>query len=422
MRLRQRARRLLALCAFALMVLLPGSARAGVAASAPSERQILVMIRQPPDHYRPTADYSGAYSDQIGERARKRLARRIARQYGLALADNWPMPMIGVDCFVMLVPDGRTTADAAGQVSRDSDVEWAQPVAFFGAKGAARSHNDPLYAAEPAARQWDLAGLHRVATGRGVRIAVIDSGIEAAHPDLAGQLLLNRNFVTGRPLSIEQHGTGVAGIIAAKADNGIGIAGIAPGARLLGLRACWQSTDAPRITTLCDSLSLAKAIYFAVEQHADIINLSLAGPDDRLLRELLKIALAKGSVVVTAFDPNAADGGFPASLPGVIAVSDGVLAPASRQAYTAPGTDVPTTQPGARWFLVNGSSFAAAHVSGLVALMRERRRSATLVLVSEHRGGGAIDACASLLRVTGPCDCACTPSRLASLRSASKGR
>jgi subtilisin family serine protease len=173
-------------------------------------------------------------------------------------------------------------------------------------------------------------------------------------------------------------------------------------------------------TTICDTLSLAKAIYFALENHADVINLSLTGPDDRLLRQLLKLALEKGSVVVSAFDAKLAGGGFPASMPGVIAVSDTVLALQRSRAYIAPGRDVPTTEPGGRWFVVNGSSYAAAHVSGLVALTRERRRSTSLVLISDRSGGGTIDACATLLRVAGACDCSCA-ARFAARRGARKG-
>jgi subtilisin family serine protease len=401
---------LIAWCLAALAALWPAAASAKEAgAAAPADRQILVMLRIPPSHYRPTGDYAGGYGDAVSQGARERTAKRIARQYGLKLVDNWPMPMIGVDCFVMAVPDTRTTASAADQVSHDSEVAWAQPMELFSARGAPASHNDPLYLAEPAAAEWHLADLHKLATGRGIKVAVIDSGIEAQHPDLAGQVAVTRNFIAGRSSEAEQHGTGVAGIIAAKADNGIGIAGVAPDARLLGLRACWQTPDA----TVCDTLSLAKAIYFAVDSHADVINLSLSGPEDRLLRELLKLALVRGSAVVTAFDLKLPEGGFPASMPGVIAVSDTSLAPARGDVYTAPGQDVPTTEPGGRWFLVNGSSFAAAHVSGLVALMRERRRSASLVLVSQRRGGGIIDACATLVRTAGACDCSCGSTRFA---------
>src|SRR5439155_12367567 len=134
----------------------------------------------------------------------------------------------------------------------------AEPVELYTARGSPAGHNDALYAAEPAVSEWHLSDLHKVASGRGTRVAVIDSGIDAAHPDLSGQLLTNRNFVSGQSLVPEQHGTAVAGIIAAKADNRVGIVGVAPGARLLGLRACWQGQG----STLCDTLSLAKALYF----------------------------------------------------------------------------------------------------------------------------------------------------------------
>ena len=374
-------------------------------ASAPADREILVMVRHPLDHYRATGAYGGGYGDELARSARQHLARRIAHQYGLTLVDDWAMPMIGVDCFVMVVPQGRSTKAAAEQVSHDADVDWAEAAQLYSTRGAA--HNDPLYAAEPAAGQWHLADLHRIADGRGTVVAVVDSGIDARHPDLAGQVAVNRNFVSGQPLVAEQHGTAVAGIIAAKADNRVGIAGVAPGARLLGLRACWQRGS----SATCDTLSLAKALYFAVENHPDVINLSLSGPDARLLHEILNIAYARGIAVVAAFDPKLPGGGFPASLPGVIAVSDTPVAGTRNDVYAAPGRDIPTTQPGGRWFLVNGSSFAAAHVSGLLALMRERKRAAPLMLVAQRRGG-EIDACATLLRVAGACDCACGSAHL----------
>ena len=328
------------------------------------------------------------------------------------------MPLIGMDCFVMAVPDGRSTTTAAEQVSHNASVSWSQPVALYGTQAGAASPNDPLFPAQPAAGQWHLADLHRIATGRGVKVAVIDSGIEGTHPDLSGQLLVNRNFVAGQPPAAEQHGTGVAGIIAAKADNGVGIEGVAPNARLLGLRACWQVRGSAAAPTVCDSFSLAKALYFAISQGVEVINLSLSGPDDRLLRELIKTALAHGSAVVAAFDNKRADGGFPASVPGVIAVSDVSLAASRGRVYTAPGRDVPTTQPGGRWFLVNGSSYAAAHVSGLVALIRQRRSSATLSLVSERTWGGPIDACATLVKAASGCDCSCGNYRFATARTA----
>jgi subtilisin family serine protease len=384
------------------------------ASATPGDRQILVMVKHPPDHFRPNGGYGGSYGDDLARSARRRLARRIAHDYGLKLVDDWPMPMMGLDCFVMAVTDGRSTAAAVEQVSRDSAVAWSQPVSIYRAQSAPVSHNDPLYPVQPAAKQWRLAELHELATGRGVRVAIIDSGISANHPDLAGQLIVSRNFVDGQKPASELHGTGVAGIIAARADNGIGIAGVAPQARILGLRACWQSGPSPESPTLCDSFSLVKALYFAIEGKSDVINLSLSGPEDRLIHQLIDIGLSHGISVIAAVDPGRPNGGFPASVRGVIAVSNATMVPALAQVYTAPGRDVPTTEPGGRWFLVNGSSYSAAHVSGLMALVRQRQHIAAASLVTAQ--GGTIDACATVLRAATGCDCNCTPARLASAR------
>jgi subtilisin family serine protease len=244
--------------------------------------------------------------------------------------------------------------------------------------------------------------LHELATGRKVRVAVVDSAIDANHPDLAGQFQTRRNFVPDRANAAELHGTGVAGVIAALADNGVGVAGVAPGARLMALRACWQQETS---ATICNTLSLAEALHFAIEHDAQVINLSLSGPPDLLLGKLIDVALARGIVVVGAVDPSLAGGGFPASHPGVVAVS----------MSAAPGRDVPTTQPGGRWALVSGSSYSAAHVSGLAALLRERnpRARGPMMLVTAQ-AGGAIDACATLLRGAVTCGgCGCAPMKLA---------
>jgi subtilisin family serine protease len=408
-------RRLVTACTAAAALALCAPAWGQGSPTVPPDRQILVMVRHPPEHFRPNAAYGGTYGDNLAQSGRERLARSIARNHKLTFLDGWPMPMIGVDCFIMAVPDGRSTAAAADELSHDSKVAWAEPVQLYQAQGGAASHNDPLYRAQPAAQQWDLADLHKLATGRGIKVAVIDSGIQANHPDLSGQLIVNRNFVVGQSEVPESHGTGVAGVIAAKSDNGIGIAGVAPGARLLGLRACWQQHGAGA-HTVCDGLSLAKALYFAVQDKADVINLSLSGPDDRLLRTLIEAALSRGSVVVGAYDRAKPRGGFPASVPGVIAVTDGSFAAAAADVYIAPGRDVPTTQPGGRWFLVDGSSFSAAHVSGLAALVRQRRRSASLTLVSDRRVGGTIDACATVERAASGCECSCEGAHLSGAR------
>lgn len=352
-------------------------------------RQVLVLLRMPPAHLRSGPGYGGSYGDSAGQAARQRIAGRLAREHGLTMVSDWPMPLVGVDCFVMQVPDGRSAAAVAADLARDRAVEWAEPMQVYRSLAAPSPPNDPLFRLQPAASAWRLAELRGVATGRDVRVAVIDSAVDVTHPDLAGQVVARQDFVVGRPASAELHGTAVAGVIAALADNQLGMAGVAPGARLMALRACWQrSLD----ETVCDTLSLAKALHAAVDRGAQVINLSLGGPPNQLLGRLIDAATTRGIVVVAAVDSHLAGGGFPASHRGVVAVASEGGPPG---AYGAPGHDIPTTQPGGRFGLVSGSSYAAAHVSGLMALVRERSSGAGATRLVSLRGGG-IDACATL--------------------------
>jgi len=411
---------LLALCALACVGMRASAGPPDPHADAkPAAHQVLVMLRMPSPHFRPDGAYGGGYTDDGTRAARRRVARELAATYGLRVVDDWPMPAIGIDCFVM----EEAQAGRAGPVDRlldalahDPRVEWAQSIQEYRGLDA----GDPLLPVQPAARAWQLTALHRASTGRGVTVAVVDSGIDEKHPDLAGQVKLRRNFVDTYPDAAEAHGTAVAGIIAAREGNGLGIAGIAPDARLLALRACWETEGPP---ARCNSFTLGKAINFALMSDARVINMSLGGPRDRLLQALLDAALARGVTLVGAADPNQPDGGFPASHPGVIAVASDTQHAPPPGSLRAPGTDVPTSLPGARWGMVSGSSYAAAHVAGLAALMLQVRpetpparlkadlasgaRIVPAVLASGPGQAGSIDACAAVARAAGTCLCLC---------------
>jgi len=414
--------RLLAVCAASIAcacVVPRADAQASThaaSAPAPAARQVLVMLRMPSPHFRPDGVYGGGYTEDGTRAARRRVARDLAATYGLRVVDDWPMPAIGIDCFLMEDTGTGPVERLLDTLAHDPRVAWAQAIQEY--HGLAQ--DDPLLPVQPAAHAWQLASLHRASTGRGVTVAVIDSGVDATHPDLDGQVKLRRNFVDAYPDGPEAHGTAVAGIIAAREGNGLGIAGIAPGARLLALRACWETGGQP---ARCNSFTLGKAINFALMSDARVINMSLGGPRDRLLETLLDAALARGVTLVGAADPGQADGGFPASHPGVIAVASDTQRAPPPGALRAPGTDVPTSLPGARWGMVSGSSYASAHVAGLAALLLELRPGTTpaklradldgnarvlpAALASSAGQAGSIDACAAVARAAGACFCLC---------------
>jgi subtilisin family serine protease len=384
-----------------------------VAASAP---QLLVMLHRPAPHFRPDNNYGSQYDDGGGRVARRRIAQELARAHGLKVVNDWPMPVLGVDCYVMEQVAGTSLEQVAHELEHDSRVEWVQPMHLY--HGLAQE--DPLYPVQPSAKFWHIAEIHKFSTGRDVSVALIDSGVEQTHPDLIGQVALKENFVDGIPYAAEVHGTAVAGIIAARTGNGVGIIGVAPNAHIMALRACWED---PTHASQCSSFTVGKALNFAIQHHANIINMSLAGPPDKLLERLLEIAATRGTAIVAAVDPSAPDGGFPASLPGVIGVTGQDAVRASDRWLAAPGNDIPTTLPGERWGFVSGSSYAAAHVSGMIALMLELRPkikpeetrellvgsvvNSTATLVSR-----AIDACATVSRLNRNCICSCAVTNM----------
>ncbi|HEX3633450.1 MAG TPA: S8 family serine peptidase [Casimicrobiaceae bacterium] len=382
-----------------------------------AQRQVLVMLRLAPPHFRPDVDYAGSYDSRVGRDARRRIAGALADQYQLRIIDDWLMPVLGVDCFVMEARNPSPMEGLVEKLSLDPRVESAQSMNLF----HVLAYNDPLYSLQPSAKLWHLADLHRIATGKNVRVAEIDTGVEADHPDLAGRIALSRNFVDARTEVAEMHGTAVAGIIAATGNNGIGMVGIAPDARLIALRACWETT-ARVDAAVCSSFTLAKALQFALSADAQVINLSLGGPRDRLLERLLDTALSRGVTVVGAADPDTVDGGFPASHHGVLAIAGDDAHDVAKDLLRGPGQDIPTTVVDGKWNFVSGSSFAAAHVSGLVALLRELAPGLQPLQIREvlaPRGisgaavysSAVVDACAAVERTAGTCACACALAR-----------
>ena len=371
------------------------------ALAADDAGRILVTLRYDPvdelhgdpvEHYHRPHDYGpGASVDPVLD--------ALAKQYGIVRATGWPMRSLSVHCEVFTVPAGADVAAIAERLAHDPRVDSAEPLRRFQTLTAGpKSYRSLQHSLD----DLDIDRAHAVSRGRGVRVAVIDSGVDATHPDLNGAVQTRRDFASSTAAA--PHGTEVAGVIAARGDNGAGIIGVAPDAELLDLHACWGDGGANSPAS-CDSYSLAQALDFAVSSAADVINLSLAGPQDALLARLLAAAEARSISVVVAAPPlNDRAHEFPASVPSVIvvALSDG-SARIGSTTIRAPGTDVLTTFPGGRYDYASGSSLAAAHVSGVVALARSVHRLSpaqvrTLLTAHEHLSAETVLSDAATLR------------------------
>ena len=123
-----------------LAILLCCVASPAFAQAEEAQRQVLVMLQLPKAHYRPDGSYAGHYGAGVGRQSRQQVAQSLADKHGLQMSSEWPMPLSGVDCFVMLLPDGdrRVPADVARAVAEDRRVAWAQPVGLYQAQGSDR--------------------------------------------------------------------------------------------------------------------------------------------------------------------------------------------------------------------------------------------------------------------------------------------
>jgi subtilisin family serine protease len=353
-----------------LLLLLNGAVQAAPATPAPTMQLLLVTVA---DTAAPRAPQRGYHRPgyRLSPAAEQALSG-LEQDYALTRVDGWPIHLLDVYCAVMAVAANTDPAATLERLSRDTRVSLAQRLQSFEVRGA---YNDPYFALQYGRYAEQIERLHQRATGRGVRIAIIDTGIDRSHPDLRGRIGSARNFVDGdNEFDGDIHGTAVAGIIAAGANNNVGIVGMAPDAEILALRACWQ-LKAGEIAALCNSFTLAKALSFALEQASDIVNLSLSGPADPLLTQLLQLALRRDILVVAAQNQR---GDFPANLPGVISVqagiSDGRLAwtvASGSSAVAADASELLSTSPGGHYDFFSGSSMAAARVTGLSALLRQ---------------------------------------------------
>ncbi len=293
----------------------------------------------------------------------------LLRRFGLARIEQQASQLTGTTLYLCRIPDRRAVATVVAALKRAA-VDSAQPNNLFTLQDDAKPEGD---AAQYALAKLHLPQAHALAKGDDVRVAVIDSGIDVSSPELAGSIADTFDTLPA-PATPHKHGTAIAGLIAAHGK----LAGAAPDARILAVRAFNPEGAGAQGTTF----NILKGLDWAAAHGARVVNMSFAGASDPALHRSLAAAHKKGIVLVAA----AGNAGpkspplYPAADPNVIAVTatdagDKLFAKSNRGphiAIAAPGDQILVALPDGGYEMSSGTSYAAAEVSGIVALMIQR--------------------------------------------------
>ena len=301
----------------------------------------------------------------------KEVVMEIGRRYHLRLIDSYELVSLGLR--VSVFSTEQEVPSVVRELAGEEGVVIVQPNYIF------RTMMEPMGRMQNIRRVLGLERLHQRFLGEGVLVAIIDTGVDTEHEDLADRIEAVKNFIKDSSFRAEIHGTAVAGVIGASI-NGRGIEGVAPGCRLLALRACRQvSRTSPEGE--CYSSSVSKAIDFAIQAGSEVVNMSFGSiARDPLLSRLLQEGRRKGILFVAPVgnSPWQEELTFPASHPAVVSVGgldeDGRFYPSEELArkadVCAPATNILTTVPDNRYNFLNGTSLSGAVVSGILAVAR----------------------------------------------------
>jgi subtilisin family serine protease len=351
--------------------------------------------------------------------AMQALAQAIAADHNLTFLAVNALDSVNLGLAEYTILDGLDPLAKSAELAADARVESSQPEFIY----QTTSKQEQLFYGRKLIRA-DV--LPQTATGKGVRIALIDTGVDVARSELRSKILESVDM-TGKGFTADVHGTMLAGIIAADRASGIGVA---PSVELLAIKSC-QAQRPQRIEGTCWSSTLTRGIDFANTKAARAINLSVGGPQDKLVTRLVNEAVKRNIVVVAAAGNDGQKGQprYPAALDNVLAVT---AVDADRQLYrdatrgkfvdvSAPGVEIVSLGPGTRLPISSGTSFAAAYVTGTIALLLEQRGSFTPMELQtalekaardlgtpgkdEEFGSGLVDICQTMEQLNPPNPC-----------------
>jgi subtilisin family serine protease len=318
------------------------------------------------------------------------IVESLALNNDLSIEDRLQSDLLALDFYRLRLLGGQQVHEVVEALGGDQIVTSASPDFIYVTQGQASAA-----AIQFAPQRMHVTEAHKVATGKAVKVAIIDTGIDGEHPELKGSVSKNYDAVDAGPDAPTRHGTAMAGVIASKIE----LTGIAPRVDILSARAFAPPSDGGGASGT--TFAIIKAMDWAYKSGARVYNLSFAGPKDPVLIRALD-ALAEYNTIMIGAAGNAGPGkppAYPAAHPGVIAVTatdqnDGLYTMANRGSYVAvaaPGVDIITTTPGNRYELMSGTSIATAHVTGVVALVLERHPDMKADAIAQLLANASID-------------------------------
>jgi subtilisin family serine protease len=308
-----------------------------------------------------------------GTVARPRIRRHLGLPSSVDILETFPLSSIDARAVILSTDEG-SESRLMEKLRKNPSVILVQPNYIF------TTWSDPLVPRQKLFRLMGMDCIHSRATGRDISCAVIDTGADATHEDLAGRIKVLKNCLGEGAPPAEIHGTAVAGLIAGD-RNDVGMVGMAPEVDVLALRACRQEAE-DASAGKCYSASIAKALDIAVASRAAVVNMSFGTPaNDPLLSRLIAAGAEAGLLFVAPVGGRTGQlqPSYPASHEQVIAVGGigeaGKPLPnprlAERADVLAPATELLTCVPNNDYNVLSGTSFASAIVSGLLALAEE---------------------------------------------------
>jgi subtilisin family serine protease len=317
---------------------------------------------------------------------------RFADDLDLDMARDFTMTGLGLRVYLMRIAEGAELDKVFDDAAADQRPLWVQKNFVY--RTSIGGSDGQQYALQQIHAE---AAVAKGSGGAGIVVGLVDSGVDVAHESLRGAHITTIDVVDGSTaVPPETHGTVIASILVGQGP----LVGVAPKADLVAVRA-FHEVDSKVGAAESSSFLLSLGIETAIKHGARIINLSLTGPQDRLVAQMVNEALMhKVSVIAAAGNEGPkADPAYPAAQDGVIAVTatdqkDRIYKRANQGDYisvAAPGVDILGAKPGGAYDFFSGTSMATGYVTGLATLLLSSHANLTVTQLRQIVEGSAVD-------------------------------